>query len=91
MPGELLQPMETDPLLLAKVKTKPDLHLIVSGFWRFSIEIAMILTDIRDDQSDEDVIYEQDILRDGSGSIKPWLSYIDLKLQHGNIHEQAFV
>ena len=42
-------------------------------------------------QSDEDTIYEQDILRDGLGSIKPWLSYIDLKLQHGNIHEQAFV
>ncbi|KAI9762930.1 MAG: pre-mRNA-splicing factor syf1 [Geoglossum simile] len=41
--------------------------------------------------SDEDTVYEQDILRDGSGSIKPWLSYIDLKLQHGNIHEQAFV
>jgi pre-mRNA-splicing factor SYF1 len=25
------------------------------------------------------------------GSTKPWLAYIDFKLQHGSIHEQAFV
>ncbi|KAI9736369.1 MAG: pre-mRNA-splicing factor syf1 [Claussenomyces sp. TS43310] len=40
--------------------------------------------------SEEDVIYEQDIIRD-PGSIKPWLAYIDSKRQHGNVHEQAFV
>ncbi|KAI9848069.1 MAG: pre-mRNA-splicing factor syf1 [Sclerophora amabilis] len=40
--------------------------------------------------SEEDTIYEQDILRDPT-SIKPWLAYIDFKLQHGSLHEQAFV
>jgi pre-mRNA-splicing factor SYF1 len=42
-------------------------------------------------KSDEDTIYEQEILRDGSGSIKPWLAYVDFKLKHGNMREQAFV
>lgn len=41
-------------------------------------------------QSEEDTIYEQDILRE-PGSIKPWLAYIDFKRQHGSLHEQAFV
>ncbi|KAI9860554.1 MAG: pre-mRNA-splicing factor syf1 [Vezdaea acicularis] len=40
--------------------------------------------------SEEDTIYEQDILRD-PGSIKPWLAYIEVKQKHGNLHEQAFV
>ena len=41
-------------------------------------------------QSSDDVVYEQDILRD-PGSIKPWLIYIDYKHQHGTLLEQAFV
>lgn len=41
-------------------------------------------------QSEEDTIYEQDILRD-PGSIKPWLVYIEFKFQHGSLHEQAYV
>ncbi|KAI0177771.1 hypothetical protein BJ166DRAFT_31068 [Pestalotiopsis sp. NC0098] len=40
--------------------------------------------------SDEDAVYEQDILRD-LGSTKPWLAYIEFKLQHGTVQEQAFV
>ncbi|POS84461.1 TPR-like protein, partial [Erysiphe pulchra] len=40
--------------------------------------------------SEEDAVYEQDILRD-PGSTKPWLAYINFKLQHGNLQEQAFV
>ncbi|KAI9053159.1 hypothetical protein LZ554_003425 [Drepanopeziza brunnea f. sp. 'monogermtubi'] len=40
--------------------------------------------------SEEDTIYEQDILRD-PGSTKPWLAYIEFKFQHGNLQEQAFV
>ncbi|KAI0817777.1 TPR-like protein [Xylaria sp. FL0064] len=40
--------------------------------------------------SDEDAVYEQDILRD-LGSTKPWLAYIQFKLQHGTVQEQAFV
>ena len=40
--------------------------------------------------SSDDVVYEQDILRD-PGSIKPWLIYTDYKHQHGTLLEQAFV
>lgn len=39
----------------------------------------------------DDVVYEQDILRDPS-SVKPWLRYIDYKQQHrATLLEQAFV
>ena len=48
----------------------------------------MIYTD--DKKSQDDVVYEQDIIRDPS-SIKPWLIYIDYKYQHGSLLEQAFV
>ncbi len=41
-------------------------------------------------QSSDDVVYEQDILRD-PGSIKPWLIYIDYKHQHGTLLEHTFV
>ncbi|KXH51185.1 pre-mRNA-splicing factor SYF1 [Colletotrichum simmondsii] len=40
--------------------------------------------------SDEDSVYEQDILRN-PGSIKPWLAYIQFKSQHGTVHERTFV
>ena len=40
--------------------------------------------------SSDDVVYEQDILRD-PGSIKPWLIYVDYKHQHGTLLEQAFI
>jgi pre-mRNA-splicing factor SYF1 len=41
--------------------------------------------------SPDDVVYEQDILRDPS-SVKPWLRYIDYKQQHrATLLEQAFV
>ncbi|RFU30167.1 hypothetical protein B7463_g6153, partial [Scytalidium lignicola] len=40
--------------------------------------------------SEEDTIYEQDILRD-PGSTKPWLAYIEFKFKHGTLLEQAFV
>ena len=40
--------------------------------------------------SSDDVVYEQDILRD-PGSIKPWLVYVNHKYQHGTLLEQAFV
>ncbi|KAI5288392.1 pre-mRNA-splicing factor syf1 [Ascosphaera aggregata] len=39
--------------------------------------------------SDEDGVYEQDILRDPE-NIKSWLSYIEIKQQHGSLLEQAF-
>jgi hypothetical protein len=41
-------------------------------------------------QNDEDLAYEQDIIRN-LGSTKPWLGYIEYKLQHGSPREQAFV
>ncbi|KAL8953386.1 MAG: hypothetical protein Q9222_000763 [Ikaeria aurantiellina] len=40
--------------------------------------------------SSDDIIYEQDIIRDPS-SIKPWLTYIDYKFQYGSPLERAFV
>ncbi|EYE94052.1 mRNA splicing protein SYF1 [Aspergillus ruber CBS 135680] len=40
--------------------------------------------------ADQDTVYEQDLIRD-PGSIKPWLSYIEYKQQHGTLYEQAFV
>lgn len=40
--------------------------------------------------SENDIIYEQDILRN-SGSIKPWLEYTNYKRQYGSYLEQAFV
>ncbi|TEA09804.1 Pre-mRNA-splicing factor SYF1 [Colletotrichum sidae] len=40
--------------------------------------------------SDADSIYEQDIAR-SSGSTKPWLAYIQFKLQHGTLRERSFV
>ena len=41
-------------------------------------------------QSSEDTVYEQDILRD-PGSVRPWLAYVDFKMQNGTLHEKAFV
>ncbi|KAK3991391.1 Pre-mRNA-splicing factor syf1 [Cladorrhinum sp. PSN332] len=40
--------------------------------------------------SEDDFPYEQDIQRN-PGSTKPWLAYIEYKLQHGTIREQAFI
>ncbi|KAF2496731.1 hypothetical protein BU16DRAFT_458114 [Lophium mytilinum] len=40
--------------------------------------------------SDNDQIYEQDIIR-SPGSIKPWLAYVAYKRQHSSLLEQAFV
>lgn len=40
--------------------------------------------------SNEDSVYEQDILRDPA-STKPWLSYIEFKIRHGTTTEKAFV
>ncbi|CAH0054213.1 unnamed protein product [Clonostachys solani] len=40
--------------------------------------------------SNEDSIYEQDILREPA-SIKPWLAYIEFKNKYGSPLEQAFV
>jgi pre-mRNA-splicing factor SYF1 len=73
---------------------RPDLHLVVSFphsplFAAASgvegVEVADTLY-----QTDEDSIYEQDILRNPN-SIKPWLAYAEFKLRHGTTHEQAFV
>ncbi|KXX83254.1 Pre-mRNA-splicing factor syf1 [Madurella mycetomatis] len=40
--------------------------------------------------SEDDFPYEQDVQRN-PGSTKPWLAYIEYKLQHGTVREQAFV
>jgi pre-mRNA-splicing factor SYF1 len=41
-------------------------------------------------QSDKDTVYEQDISRE-PGNIKSWIAYVEFKLKHGTVHEQAFV
>lgn len=64
----------------------PSLYLIVS---RQNSKSPITVTDTHI-QSSDDVVYEQDIIRD-PGSIKPWLIYTDYKHQHGTLLEQAFV
>ncbi|KAK3379888.1 hypothetical protein B0T24DRAFT_613368 [Lasiosphaeria ovina] len=41
-------------------------------------------------QNDDDFPYEQDLQRN-PGNTKPWLAYIEFKLQHGTPREQAFI
>lgn len=41
-------------------------------------------------QTNEDSVYEQDVLRNPS-SVKPWLTYYQLKARHGTMQEQAFI
>ncbi|TQS35096.1 hypothetical protein Golomagni_04495 [Golovinomyces magnicellulatus] len=62
--------------------TKEDCHSLVRPKLYQRPDFFLILED--------DVVYEQDILRD-PGSTKPWLAYINYKLQHGSLLEQAFV
>lgn len=68
---------------------KPELYLIVSeaNIRMHPVSGQRTLTRA---QSEEDAVYEQDILQN-PGTIKPWLTYIDFKFKHGNLHEQAFV
>ncbi|KAK3318580.1 hypothetical protein B0H66DRAFT_557741 [Apodospora peruviana] len=40
--------------------------------------------------TEDDHPYEQDIQRN-PGNTKPWIAYIEYKLQHGTVREQAFV
>ena len=90
MPGELLPTMAAPTISKGKgslSRAVADLYLIVSWttpqLWSLRAEADSL-------QSEEDTIYEQDILRD-AGSTKPWLAYIEFKFQHGSMHEQAFV
>ena len=45
---------------------------------------------LRPSQSADDIVYEQDIIRDSS-SVKPWLTYADYKLRNGTLLDRAFV
>ncbi|KAF5709275.1 pre-mRNA-splicing factor SYF1 [Fusarium mundagurra] len=51
-------------------------------------QLHLVLTEIL--QSNEDSVYEQDVIRD-PGSVKPWLAYIEFKTHHGTILEQTYV
>lgn len=88
MPGELLRRMEisSPEEKLSALKPEMDLYLIVSQY----VNDISESTTKECGQSSDDVVYEQDILRD-QGNIKPWLIYIDYKHQHGTLLEQAFV
>ena len=92
MPGELFRNMAINDSQSAHItttpinaKADPSLYLIA----RASHYIAehFMLTSL---QSIDDIVYEQDILRD-PGSVKPWLTYVDFKHQHGTLLEQAYV
>ncbi len=62
---------------------------VATVFLIASLELGGLAADLLT-QSSDDVVYEQDILRD-PGSTKPWLIYIEYKHQHGTLLEQAFV
>lgn len=86
MPGELLRAMAAPSVSKSKLSgAKPDLYLIVS----LRLNDARF-AELTIHQSEEDTIYEQDILRE-PGSTKPWLAYIEFKFKHGSLQEQAFV
>lgn len=42
-------------------------------------------------QTEEDVLFEQDIQRDQEPQLKTWLQYINHKKKHGKFVEQVFV
>ncbi|KAF2838854.1 pre-mRNA-splicing factor syf1 [Patellaria atrata CBS 101060] len=76
MPGELLRPTTLTSILpRRKSASKPASSTTMSHLYLIS---------------ENDVIYEQDIIR-LPGSIKPWLDYVAFKRQHGTLLEQAFV
>jgi pre-mRNA-splicing factor SYF1 len=66
---------------------QPDLALVV---WRLSRWRGPGWKSLTNSQTEDDFPYEQDIQRN-PGSTKPWLAYIEYKLQHGTVREQAFV
>lgn len=68
---------------------QPDLALVVC-FSGSGIAGTSTNANICALQSDDDYPYEQDIQRN-PGSTKPWLAYIDYKIQHGTLREQAYV
>ena len=76
MPGELLRAMAIEPQATSKAMT--------SQAKAPNKEVDLYLI------SNDDTIYEQDIIRD-PGSVKPWLAYAEFKHQHGSLLEQAFV
>ena len=89
MPGELLPMMaNVKPLLESNpAPAKPDMNLYLIVSTRME---SFNQAYTKPQQSTDDIVYEQDILRDPAG-IKPWLSYIDYKHQHGTLLELSFV
>lgn len=70
------------------VRRQPQLHLVVR---RSPTRVrSQAKTNSLHTQSNEDSVYEQDILRNPA-SVKPWLAYIEFKSRHGTVVEQAFV
>lgn len=73
----------------------PDNDSPICAWWcvtlscRFFCHFSILLTP-QPPQTEDDYVYEQDILR-SPGSTKPWLAYINYKVQHGTPEEQAFV
>ena len=76
MPGELLSTQLVEPNVFSKDMT--------SRVNALGTDTNLFLV------SNDDTVYEQDIIRD-PGSVKPWLAYVEFKHQHGSLLEQAFV
>ena len=89
MPGELLPPTaNVKPTSESKsAPAKPDMSLYLIVSYRMDRSYQAYT---EPSQSADDIVHEQDILRDPAG-IKPWLSYIDYKHQHGTLLELTFV
>ena len=66
---------------------QPDLNLVVRVLAYLKTSFCDLISC---GQSEDDFLYEQDIIRN-PGSTKPWLAYIEFKLRHGSLQEQAFV
>ncbi len=70
---------------------QPDLHLVVRAtFFCLRLPLVSPVANLFLLQSEDDFVYEQDIQRN-PGSTKPWLAYINFKVQHGAFREQAFI
>lgn len=86
MPGELLRAL-TPPFILSVGKGNKNLAIDPSAHSNTAPAMSSHLYLI----SDNDVIYETDLLRN-PGSIKPWLDYFNFKRQYGgSLLEQSFV
>ncbi|KAL1304241.1 hypothetical protein AAFC00_000658 [Neodothiora populina] len=93
MPGELLRNLTTPSFVLSvgKGKDRNDDSTIAKAMTTVQVaELSPTMSSHLYLITDNDVIYETDILRN-PGSIRPWLDYANYKRQYGSLLEQCFV